>query len=298
MGIWNAEAAVMHTTLPAQLWLKGRQRGAVRPTSRTWRRFAKETSALSFLSDPEGNRRVTEEDLAPLPSAAQRYLHFMRVVGKPRDRSFRAGWRGHFRMGPREPWLPCEAWQYDDAIDVARIFHMGLTLGQILPTVVRDTYVNGQGRMLAKVLDLFKVADGKGDELDIGELVTYLNDAILYAPSMILRPNTEWIAVGEDCFDVRLSDRGHTVTARVLVDGRGAPYEFSTKDRFVSDPYQKGRPLVRALWTTPVDDWMVREGRVVPRRGTAIWHLAGGTFEYARFELLEHGLAYNMPPGF
>jgi hypothetical protein len=128
-------------------------------------------------------------------------------------------------------------------------------------------------------------------------MVTYLNDAVLFAPSMILRPNTEWLSVGDSCFDLKLRDGGNTVSARVVIDSRGAPCEFSTTDRFVSDPYTKGHPLVRARWTTPVDDWVKWGDRVVPRQGKALWHLPGGTFDYARFLLLHRGLAFNVAPG-
>jgi hypothetical protein len=254
-------------------------------------------SALDLPLRPVPDRPVTEQDLAQLPPAAQRYLHFMGVLGRPRDWSFRAGWRGHFRRGPDEEWLPCEAWQYDSAVEVARIFHMRLSLAHVLPTIVRDTYLKGRGRMQAKVWDLFKVVDATGLELDLGEMVTYLNDAVFYAPSMILRPNVEWLAVGENCFDLKLHDAGNSVSARVLIDGRGAPCDFSTTDRFVSDPYTKGHPLVRARWTTPSDDWMTSNGRAAPRRGKAVWHLPGGTFEYARFQLLPQELAFNVEPG-
>lgn len=157
--------------------------------------------------------------------------------------------------------------------------------------------MNGHGRMQARAWDLFNVVDATGFALDLGEMVTFLNDAVLYAPSMILRPNTEWLAVGESCFDLRLRDGGNTVSARVFIDGRGAPYDFSTTDRFVRDPYTKGHPLVRARWTTPIDDWTTSDGHAVPRRGTAVWHLPCGTFEYARFHLLPRGLAFNVAPG-
>jgi len=40
--------------------------------------------------------------------------------------------------------------------------------------------------MLVKLFDLFTLADGTGTEYDIGELATYLNDAVLVAPSMLL----------------------------------------------------------------------------------------------------------------
>ena len=54
---------------------------------------------------------VTESDLAPLPQAAQRYLRFMEVVGRPRDWSVRAHLEGRFRRRADRDWMPCEAWQ-------------------------------------------------------------------------------------------------------------------------------------------------------------------------------------------
>jgi hypothetical protein len=288
----------MQTATLGSVWQPGRgTTWAARRSNRIRRRFDGEVASLDLPQGPLSNAVVTDEDLAQLPPAAQRYLDFMGIVGKPRDWSFRAGWRGDFRRGPSEEWLPCEAWQYDSAVEVARIFHMRLALANLLPTVVRDTYIKGHGRMLAKAFNLFKVVDATGLELDLGEMVTYLNDAVLYAPSMLLRLNTQWSSVGENCFDIKLHDGGNAVSARVVIDSRGAPCDFSTTDRFVSDPYSKGHPLVRACWTTPVDDWATLSGRMVPRQGKAVWHLPGGTFEYARFHLLHWGLAFNVAPG-
>jgi hypothetical protein len=40
--------------------------------------------------------------------------------------------------------------------------------------------------MHGKLLGLVTVADGEGREFDLGELVTYVNDAAMLAPSMLL----------------------------------------------------------------------------------------------------------------
>ena len=49
---------------------------------------------------------VTEADLDPLPETARRYLRFMRVVGRPRDWSFRMGFTGRFRRPAMAPgWI-------------------------------------------------------------------------------------------------------------------------------------------------------------------------------------------------
>ena len=51
--------------------------------------------------------------------------------------------------------------------------------------------------MRGSVFGLVPVVDSSGPELDVGELVTWLNDAVLLAPSMLLRPGVEWAAVDE-----------------------------------------------------------------------------------------------------
>src|SRR5690349_12570769 len=135
--------SAMQTVLQGHPWVKDRRGSPQQHRGKTRRRFEHEVAALGLPRGSAKTDLVTEEDLASLPSAAQRYLRFMGVVGKPRDWSFRAGWRGHFRRAPDDPWVPCEAWQYDCAIEVTRIFHMDLTLANLFPTVVRDTYVKG-----------------------------------------------------------------------------------------------------------------------------------------------------------
>lgn len=82
------------------------------------------------------------------------------------------------------------------------------------------------------------------------------------------------------------------VTARVLVDARGAPVEFSTDDRWCILP----DGLVRTRWSTPVQGWMKINGRWQPRWGAAIWHLPGGPFCYAEFRPTPGAVRYNVTP--
>lgn len=267
-----------------------------RRTSRLRRRFEHELALGSFRAVTTPGDVVRDTDLAELPDVVRRYFGFMRVVDHPRHRSFRAGFTGRFRLGPTASWSECEAWQYDGSDDVTRIFHMRTAVGGFVPTVVRDTYVDGRARMLARVFDLLPIVDVARPELDVAELVTYLNDAILFAPSMLLGRSTRWTAVDDRTFDVALTDRGTTVTARVTLDESDAPIEFSTRDRFGNDPYVDGNPFVRARWTTPIDGWTEHEGQPVMSSGSAVWHFEGGSFPYAHLRLIPGSFAFDVSP--
>ena len=107
--------------------------------------------------------------------------------------------------------------------------------------------------MRGSVFGLVPVVDSSGPELDVGELVTWLNDAVLLAPSMLLRPGVEWAAVDDRSFGVTVTDHGVAATARVVVDADGRPQAFETFDRYVDllseSRRSTARPLVSAMRT-------------------------------------------------
>jgi hypothetical protein len=252
-----------------------------------------EVARAHLRGRPPALSPVTDEDLAPLPAPVQRYLRFMGVPGKRPTWSFRAHFTGSFRLRPEARWLPCHAWQYSSAATVARIFHMRLRYHH-LPLVVRDTYLHGRGRMSARLFDAFPFVDEADERIAIGELVTYLNDAVLLAPSMLLLLATSFREVDADTFDVTLHDAQREVSARVFLDARGAVTTFTTHDRYGNDPANP-KEMVRARWSTPVRAWRWIGDQPVPASATATWHFDSGDFTYADFALVS--LEPDVAPG-
>ncbi|MER5429442.1 DUF6544 family protein [Streptomyces sp. NPDC002588] len=264
----------------------------LRPKDRLYDRLVADVAAAHLRSGhPEGV--VTDADLAGLPDAVQRYMRFMGVVGRPRDWSFRARFVGRFRMRPDAGWATAEAWQYNSAVEIARVFFLRIRLAHLVPVVGRDTYVHGHGRMLVKLMNLVPVADGKGEEFDRSELITYLNDAVLLAPSMLLGPAASWAAVDGRAFDVTLTDAARSVTARVFVDERGAPVDFHA-DRYATLP----SGLTLARWRTPVTTWdTALSQRPLPGPAKAVYDLPDGPFPYIEGRFMPGTVAYNVAPG-
>ena len=106
--------------------------------------------------------------------------------------------------------------------------------GQLCRRLAAD--VAGLGLPASRPAPPVTVADASGPENDASELVTYLNDAVFFAPSMLLALPVSWAPAGDASFDVTLEDCGHRVTARVFTDERGAPVDFSTDDRWCDLP--------------------------------------------------------------
>jgi Family of unknown function (DUF6544) len=164
----------------------------------------REIALLELPEDSGDESVVTAIETEHLPETARRYLDFMGVVGKTRGWSFRFAWDGFFRTKPNQDFMKCQVWQYNTNVEIARIFLIRATMFGFVPVVARDTFVKGFGRMRVKLFDRVTVEDARGRELDIGELITYVNDALLLCPSMLLNDAVEWTAVDNDSFDVSL----------------------------------------------------------------------------------------------
>ena len=224
-----------------------------------------------------GDAVVIESDLVSLPAAAQRYLRVMGVVGRPPVQALWMHSTGWFRRSPTAPSAQCETWQYNQASPITRLFRIRLRVGS-LPMNGWDTYQHGQGRMRGTVLGVIPVVHGRGATFDTSEQVTWLNDAVLMAPSMLLTPAVRWSTGSDDrSFVLDFTDAGRTVRAEVLLDDRDRPQDFRTDDRYAALP----GGLVRARWSTPVKGWTVRSGRPCPTRAGAVWMLPDGPFRYA-----------------
>jgi hypothetical protein len=255
------------------------------------RAFTRVVAAAGLPERPSSTTPVAEADLGELPPVAARYLRAMGVLGRPPTWSLRAHFRGRFRRGPDRPWMPMDAWQYNSAVEPARLYRMRLVVARAVPMWGWDTYRAGSGRMLGKVLGLVTVADGSGPEFDTSELTTWLDDAVLLAPGMLLHPRTTWDAVDDRSFRVSVTDAGRTVGVEVLLDEDDRPRDVRTTDRWADLP----GGLVRAPWSTPVPGWTDVAGRPRPTGGAAVWHLPSGEgYRYAEGTFAD--LALDVPP--
>ena len=253
-------------------------------------RLERDVAALGAAPPP--GPVLTDADVADLPANVQRYLRFMGVLGRPATTSFRAHLRCQFRMRPGQPFTPAEIWQHDTVDPIARLFWMRIDMaGGLLPMVGRDSYLDGRGRMLGKLFDSVVVAAGQGEPFDVGELTTWLNDAVILEPSMLLQAGATFSESDDSSFVVTLTDGGRTVRARVLLDGRGAPVDFHTDDRYADLP----EGPVRTPWSTPVEGWRMIDGRARPTRASAVWHLPEGDFTYGVVEFAPDSIEPNPP---
>lgn len=134
------------------------------------------------------------------------------------------------------------------------------------------------------------IADARGPEVDQGELLRYLGEAVWY-PSAFLSDNIAWEAVDE-----------HSAKSTIHYGGKSADGIFHFDDegritRFVADRYYDADGDYRLeKWSATVDSYDLVNGYMIPRTGEVIWHLSEGDFPYFRGEVVE--IEYNLPAAY
>jgi hypothetical protein len=150
----------------------------------------------------------------------------------------------------------------------------------------KDRYEAGRGHMYGKLLGLFTVFDVKGEKLDQGTMLRYLNEMIWF-PTAFLGDNITWQAIDDHSAGVSFTDHGKSVTAQMFFDDDGRLTNFKAMryreidGDFSLDP-----------WAIPILEYGRLAGLMLPIRGQAVWNLESGDLTYADLKITE--VEYNI----
>jgi uncharacterized protein DUF6544 len=255
--------------------------------SRFQRRIDDEARAL--LSGARGARAgvVEARDLDGLPVPVRRWLEVSGTVGRARAATVRLRQRGEMRTAPGGPWMPVSAEQYFSVDPPGFVWSVNARMMRVLPIAGRDRLVGGHGDMLIKLASLVTVADGRGPEIDQGAMLRYLGE-IVWFPSAALSDAITWEPIDARSARATMRTGGAAVSAVFAFDERGR-FSSLTADRYMSG---RGGATLQT-WVIPATAWRSVRGIEMPVRGDAVWKLAGGDFDYYRWEILD--VEVNQP---
>jgi hypothetical protein len=225
------------------------------------------------------DRTVTDDDLAGLPDPVRDYLDNAIRDGRSYVRSARLEQRGEFRLGgPESAWKPLEATQRVTVRPPGFVWDATIEMAPFLPVRVVDAYVGGSGVLRAALLGALPVADMvPSPELDEGELVRYLVEAVWFPTALVPGEGVEWETIDGDSARATLEHDDTTVSA---------VFHFTDSDeveRVVAErPRETDDGFERATWTGHLWNYQERDGLLVPTEGEVEWNLPEGDLPYWR----------------
>jgi hypothetical protein len=244
----------------------------------SWSFQSTSTETIDLLLSRRGamGQEIRERSLAGLPAIVQTWLRHSNVVGSLPAEVVHLRQQGLMRTSPEERWMPFEAEQWFTTKDPGFVWTAKVFPGLGLSLAGRDTYLEGRGHMVIKLLSLIPVADAQGSHTDQGTLVRYLAE-ICWFPSAALRPYIEWEEVDSVTAKATMRYGGITASGTFTFTPEG---EF---DRFHAHRYYDRNG------TATLEEWLVKTepkgygqfaGVRMPVRSTVAWKLEGGEFTW------------------
>ena len=266
-----AAAAAASVALGARSWRRGTRRAVERMTGHG--------------DPPDGVLPTTfaSEMLEGLPTPVRRYFELALTPGQPLVRRAHLRWAGSFLARPPEGWSPFTAEQHCSVRPRGFVWDADIRMWPLLPTRVRDSYVAGEGAMLARVAAVVPVVDQHGTpEMAAASLLRYLAEATWYPTALLPCEGVRWDAIDENSARATITDGATTVSLDAHFGERGEIERISAmRHRDV-----KGTPVLTP-WMGHSRDYQRVNGMMIPMSGEVEWLLPERRLPYWRGRIVK-----------
>ncbi len=248
------------------------------------RQVEKEISQLFADSGHIPGKVFTYDQLESLPAPVQRYFRYALNDGQQYISYVRLKHTGTFRTAPGKKWLPITGEQYFTAEKPGFVWFAKVKPFPLFWISARDTYFQGKGNVLIKLLSTITVGNARGKEVNQASLLRYLGETVWFPTALLPGEQLRWEAVDDYSAKVMFSDSDIDVSAVVDFNDTREITSF-TAERYMDTTLEK--------WTGYCRNYRDMNGAKVPTEIEAVWNLDSGDFSYARFRVTE--LEFNDP---
>ncbi|MCF7927508.1 MAG: hypothetical protein K9L68_00325 [Spirochaetales bacterium] len=259
-----------------------------RKTLRQQQQLAEELVSRAAVPSWLGNSTGSPENTAgfdQLPEPVQNYLLHVLPEDVPEISMARLRQRGFFRLGGSESdWKPLKAEQFFSVDPPAFIWKAVISAAPGMKAYVVDRYQNGFGELNAKIMGTFKVADtGNTPEMNEGELMRYLAEAVWLPVVYLPGGYVEWEAVGSNSARAVVQHKGNSASLMFYFNDKHEIERIHSDARYrsVEGAFKK------ESWTGYFSDYQEHGNMLVPVEGRVEWNLESGDLPYWKASISE-----------
>lgn len=142
---------------------------------------------------------------------------------------------------------------------------------------VVDSYIAGEGRLIAKLLGLFTVADARGGgEIARGEFMRWFAEAAWYPTALLPSQGVRWEAIDDASANATIVDGPITLTMLFRFNEAGLIASVRAGSRGAG----VGKAMVMLPWECGLSDYQRQDGMLIPMAGEAAWVRPDGRKPY------------------
>lgn len=248
------------------------------PGGKLWQQYLKDVKKSLTDTNIQRNPQnvFTEDYVAKLPLLLRQHITNGGYMGKPYMDNMRIYFHNtKFRMSADKEQIKIKYMQVNFANRPDR--HAFLT-GRIagIPLQAKDSVSDGYGSMTGVLAKQFQLFCSTGAEMDQGQLITALADAV-YMPSLFLQEYVSWTIVDDHTVEGEIAWKGVSAKGRFTFDNNGNIIRFDTNDRYM-DENGKGSSLVP--WYVTFSAYKEQNGYFQPGSVSVNWKLPEGDDTY------------------
>ena len=228
-----------------------------------------ETARIDAKGRLPSPARYDVSELEGLPAPVQRYFRAVLKDGQPVIAAATIDLAGTINMSATgEQWRPFTSRQRVVTRRPGFLWNAQVDMFAGVPARVVDSYVAGQGRLLAKLLGLFTVADAHGGgEMARGEFMRYVAEAAWYPTALLPSQGVRWEAVGDACANATIVDGPITLTLLFRFNEAGLIASVHAESRGAG----VGKDMVMLPWDCGLSNYQSQAGMLIPMAGEAAW---------------------------
>ncbi len=236
--------------------------------------------------------RFDARELEGLPAPVQRYFRAVLTDGQPIIAAATIEMAGTINLSASaEQWKPFTSHQRVVTRRPGFLWDAQVAMFPGVPARVLDSYVAGQGQLVAKLLGLFTVAEAHGGgELARGEFMRYFAESAWYPTALLPSQGVRWQAVDETSAKATIVDGTITLTLLFRFNEAGLIDTVRAESRGAG----VGKDMVMLPWDCGLSDYQRQDGMLIPRRGEAAWIRTEGRKSY--FVGTVKALSYEFLP--
>jgi hypothetical protein len=215
--------------------------------------------------------RFDAHELEGLPPPVQRYFSAVLTDGQPIIATATLEMSGTMNMSATgERWKPFTSRQRVVTRKPGFLWDAQVFMFPGLPAHVEDSYIAVHGRLIAKVLGLFTVADSQGEgEIARGEFMRYFAESPWYPTALLPSQGVRWEAVDDASARATLVDGPISLTLLFRFNDAGLIASVRAEARGVGAG--NDGVMVMLPWDCALSDYRPQGGMQIPMTGEAAW---------------------------
>lgn len=247
-------------------------------------KFNNQVKELFAQSKNISDKRFNKTQLDSLPEPVQRYFKHVLKDGQAYISYARIKHDGQFKADLKKGWMNISGEQYATTENPGFIWK-----GTTAMFVARDMYISNQGRLIVSLFSVYNIVDAKGKvKYDIGELLRWLGESILYPTNFLPSDRLTWHSIDYNKAKLAFQYNGLSLFFIITVNEIGEITEMETK-RYMGEENLE-------TWVIKATKYVEWNSVLVPTVFDVLWRLEQGDFSYAKFNIT--AIEYDKPEKF